>query len=254
VQKYEQKGEKIVNLPEFSNLFITANSSCPLHTHPGDRRQVILEANTLHLQDRPFFKKLNDDFKTLDLGHAWYWFLKRRELGTWHPSEDPPTAAKSKTVEHCMVKSHSFINDFFCSSDWLLRGIPELTHWAGWTSKYQFSVADKGEHKGKYVLRIEAKRFFVLYKHYVRANYPASRARNIDTFFSETEKVGVVKRPKRRMVNSKKYHCVDVVHDVFKERMSKLYPHFQVHEWDSSEDPKAFMVDLEKKRSGGCPD
>jgi hypothetical protein len=246
-QKYEAKGEKTISMPEFSNLYITANSDAPLHTHPGDRRQLILEASELHTQDRKFFSKVSEEFKSLDIAHAWYTFLKDRDLNNWHPSIDPPSNAKSKTIEACMVKSHVFMNDFFCDDAWLLAYITEHCRWFKWTAAYQAAFCDKGDYRGKFYIRIEHKRMFLLYRNYMRANYPSSKPRNIDTFFKELERIDIIKYPKRRSLNGKKKHVVDIFFHTFAAKMRTLYPNLEINEWDSVTKPKEFISMLIEK-------
>ena len=108
------------------------------------------------------------------------------------------------------------------------------------TELYQASMV-----KGKLLIRIEHKRFYMLYKRYMRDNYPSSKARNIDTVFKELLAIGIVRHPKRRILNAKKYHVVDIVYADFMAKMQELYPNLQVCEWDSESEPKAFITTLQ---------
>jgi hypothetical protein len=247
-QSYENKGEPTFTIREYSNLYLTGNEAAILHCGANDRRQQILEASNKYQQDRPFFRKLNEEFLNLDVAHAWFHFLKNRDIGNWHPSSNPPSSAKGKTLEACMVRAHSFLNEAFCSDSWLLSGIPENAHWCRWTMKYTTGRYDRGVNKGKRYIRIEHKRFFLLYKNYVRANFPSSKVRNIDTFLKETGNVGVPKHPKRLTLNGKKYHVVDLVFENFKTGFEKLYPDMEANTWDSEEDFIAFEKMLLKKQ------
>ena len=67
-QKYEAKGERMITLPEYAEFFITSNQQSPLHLSPEDRRQLLIEVSDLHLQERDFYKKvdeLNQETETL---------------------------------------------------------------------------------------------------------------------------------------------------------------------------------------------
>jgi hypothetical protein len=193
---------------------------------------------------------VNEDLENLDVAHAWYWFLKKRELGSYHPSMDPPTAAKSRTIEACMVKSHIFMNDFFCEKTWVLSGLPENTSWSSWTSLYQSGTCDKGYFSGEFYLRIEHRRFYQLYKRFMRDNYPASKPRNIDTVFKELEKIDVIRHPKRRLLNKRQKRVVDICFPFFKKKMTELYPTVQVNEWDSQTDQIGFRKMLLDRQVG----
>lgn len=248
VQSYEQKGEKMISMPEYHNLYITANCDAPLHTHPGDRRQLILEASELHLQDRPFFKKVNSEFRNIDIAHAWYTYLKNRDITDFHPSQDPPSSAKSKTIEACMVKSHIFMNEFFCSDEWILAYITESCAWHRWTKLYQVGYLDKGPNKGEFFIRIEHKRFFYLYKCYMRANYPSSKTRNIDTAFKELHRIGVIRHAKRKKLNDINKHVVEIIYSQFAQQMKIMYPYLEINEWDSETDQAAFIKLLKERQ------
>jgi hypothetical protein len=143
-EKYEQKGETCIQISEFSNLFITANEECPLHTHPGDRRQLILEASDAHKQDREFFGKVYDEIEDLDVGYAFYTFCKERDISKWNPSHNPPTLAKEKTIACCMKKSHIFLNEFFVNKDWVRKYIPQGTPWPNYFRKINAHVMERG--------------------------------------------------------------------------------------------------------------
>ena len=109
-QKYEKKGDTDFELNEYSDIFITANNLTPLHINTTDRRQKLFHFSDMHHQDRKFFGPLSLELRDLDYGHAFYTFLKHKDLNNWHPSAKLPTDIKDKTIEACMVKSHYFLN------------------------------------------------------------------------------------------------------------------------------------------------
>ena len=248
-QKYEQKGETCVVINEFSNLFITANEEAPLMTHPGDRRQQILEAADTHIQDRKFFGKVYEEIDSLDVGYAFYTFFKQRDLGEWEPSCNPPSKAKDRTIAACIKKSHTFLNEAFVNSEWLRTNMPAGICWGTFLKKVEVHIMERGGNdwnKGELRIRIEKNLFYGLYKTFMREHYPASKQRNQDTFFKETALLGVGTSDKRQSVNKRSnYFVVDIFYKKFKRFWEKEYPSIPVHEWDSEKEQKKFIKDIE---------
>jgi len=245
-QKYEQKGETSIEMAEYSNLFITANEECPLHTHPGDRRQQIFIAADTHIQDRPFFAKVYEEVERLDVGYAFYQYFKNRDLGEWDPSFDPPTNAKGMTIAACIKKSHTFLNEFFVEMDWLTNYIPTGKPWSTFLSKIEAKVVQRGERKGELRIRIEYQTFYCFYRAFMKGNYPSSRARNIDTFLKETAILGVCKSTKRQQVNKNNYIVVDIYYALFSKLWVKEYPDIPLLAWDSEIKRDRFLNKLLK--------
>ena len=241
-QKYEDKGEKIITLPEYSNIYVTSNNkNGPLHITHEDRRQLIIEVSDVHKQDREFFGRVISDCRHFDVGHAWYIFLRDRDIGDFHPSQDPPTTVKERTIASCAVKSVIFMNTFFCDEDWLVRYKPHEMYIINWTKLYEVVVETKGDYKGQVRIRVEAARLYTLYTRFMKCTFPSSNKRNSPTFYNELAKVGIIKHEKRRRINEKQKTCVDIYFSVFKEKMALIYPALQVNDWDSELETQSFL-------------
>ena len=247
-QKYEAKCQGVIELQEYSEFWLTANDIAPLHVSPEDRRIMIIEASDCHEQDTEFFNKLYEEFDDMDIGHALYTFLKNRDTSKFHPSQNPPSLAKAKSLECCMVKSHMFVKDFFQDYEWLLQYKTANTPNSQWTSLYQVTQNATGVVQ----IRIENKRFYRLYTGYVKAFHPSSRARNADTFYREMEQLGIVKHTKRRKINGKNKTGVDIYFKSLKAIMNKLYSATVVGEWISEVEPETFIKTLADYQTAVC--
>ena len=217
-----------------------------MHTHPGDRRQQIIVAGESHIQDRKFFATVYEEMDSLDVGYAFYTFFKHRDLGEWTPASEPPTNAKGKTIACCIKKSHTFLNEFFVDMDWIISYIPQYKTWSSFLKKIEAHVMARGDRKGQLRIRIEYQIFYGLYRAFMKANYPASRARNIDTFCKETALLGICKSDKRQSVNKNNYVVVDLFYQSLSAMWKNEYPTVPFHVWDSVINRKEFMDNLTK--------
>ena len=245
-QKYEAKGERMITLPEYAEFFITSNQQSPLHLSPEDRRQLLIEVSDLHLQERDFYKKVDAETENLDIAYAWFQFFKHRDITKFHPSHDPPSHTKAKSIESCMVKAHSFLTKFFSDGeDWpRMYKTPEAL-FSTWANLYEIKLISKGQFKNQVRLRIETKRFYNLYKRYTQQFYSSSKPRNQDTFFKEIEDGGVIVYKKRKYINSKKKSCVDIYYSRCYTFLIKLYPELKF-EWDHQTDATQVIQQLKQ--------
>jgi len=243
-QKYEKKGESVIELEEFSNVFITSNQDggCALHIKPGDRRQLILEASAKRLQDREFFAKVTADIEDLNVAHAWFKFLQERDIGKFHPTQDPPTNAKSKSISSCMVKSHSFFNMFFQDSDWITNYRSQNESLVDWVRNYDVRM-----HKGEIRVLIETRQLHKLYSRFVKEFFRNSKERGIITFENEIEKLGF-RKTGRLSRNKIARIWYDITYSQFKKGMKKLYQEFEINTWQHEEDYETFAKELEECR------
>ena len=130
--------------------------------------------------------------------------------------------------------------------DWVTNYIPQYTPFSTFLKKIQAHVMERGDRKGQLRIRIEYQLFYGLYRAFMKANYPASRARNIDTFLKETALLGVGKSCKRQQVNKNNYVVVDVFYQTLVAMWKNEYPTVPFHVWDSELNRKEFMDNLTK--------
>ena len=218
-QNYEKKGQTILTLKEYSNVFLTANDTngC-LHMKHTDRRQVILRVSKLKHRNMVFFKALSEELANIDVLKAWYDFLKNRELGDFTYYQDPPTTFKLDAMSSKMPKSHMFIRDFFKDNAWVWKSMPPYDFKDNWTIAYM--VKGLGN---KSVIRIKKDRLYILYKDHLKQFYPSSKVRNSDTFHTEIEKIGAVFPSKRQKIRSKTFTVVDLPYERIANQFSDMY-------------------------------
>ena len=244
-QQYERKGESMLSLKEFSNLWITSNEKTPLHIKPTDRRQLLFRVSERKLRDRPFFKACAEECEDLDIAHAWFTFLKQRNILQFEPNSDPDACLKGETIASCMVKSHVFLRRFFLE-DWYRAYRKEECPEDIWVRAFEVSRNKTNPNKDEIRLRISQKRLYKLYQYFIHDMYPQSRVRNSDTFFEELQELGIVRFTKRRDIKAygvdkkKKHYVVDIYFKQFKEKMLELYPGIILTTWLHEEDYEQF--------------
>ena len=251
-QQYEKKGETMIKLTEYSNIWVTSNEKTPLHIKPTDRRQLIFRVSERKLRDRAFFERCSEECKDLDIAHAWFTFLKKRDLSSFNPSGDPDRALKGETIASCMVKSHVFMRLFFLE-EWFRTYNRELVP-AIWLQHYEVTRNVNSPHKGEIRLRVSQKRLYKLYLSFVKEFYPQSRARNSDTFWDELTELGLIRFPKRRHIrtlsgHNRKFFVIDLYFETFKNRMKVLYPGITLTTWLHIENLEGFQA-LMKQYNG----
>ena len=228
--KYEAKGERRLTLPEYSEFFITSNQMAPLHLCPNDRRQCLLEASALHIQ---VLGQVDAEIEDLDIAHAFFTFFRTRDISKWHPSMNPPSETKSKGIQSCMIRAHSFLTKFFADAeDWPRMYKPLEMLDSDWTLLYEITNVPKGEYRNQTRLRIERKRFYNLYNRFTRQFYSSSRPRNQDTFEKECEDAGVILHVAGRglLINGKKKQVVDLYYSRVASHLATMYPELRF-EW-----------------------
>jgi hypothetical protein len=241
-QQYEKKGEARIVFPEYSNFFTTSNEDSPLHIKAGDRRQVIYIANSKYKQDRTFFGPLNDEFQNLDIGHALFTMLKKMDITGWHPTENPPSDARMKTIAAGMYKSHIFISQFFMNRNWTYKYSSDSVFWE---QGYRARVQVRGDYAGQLQIRIKSTRLYYLFRRYMKESFPSSAVHNLDTFCKEISKVGCVVPEKRQeMYHKNNYMVVDIYFKEISNKMNEMYGQ-TLEPWDSEEDIEKFEKTLQ---------
>ena len=111
-----------------------------------------------------------------------------------------------------------------------------------WVKLYEVSRQKQNPHAGQIIYRLEHKRLYSLYSRWMKSMFSASRARNIDTFYNELGKIGIVRHPKRRRINGELSRTVvDIFYKPFCKGMKLLYPSMKPNTWDSETNTVEFM-------------
>jgi hypothetical protein len=216
----EKKGEDIIKMDEFSELWITGNqNSCSLHVCAEDRRILIYKANPCLKNNKKFWNDLHSEFSNLDIAKAWYDHLKARPVDNfnYHTNSTASDTAKLDSITDCMPKSHLFLNNVFTTEDFLV------------TYKRQIQVLQKKNKPPK--IRVDKATFYQAYKFFVGNNYSSSSVRHINTFLKELSTVGVVNPDKRQKLNGKNRFVLEFEFDAIQRVFQSRYKGMSVNEW-----------------------
>ena len=251
-QTYEKKGESVITLPEYSELWITSNQSAPLFIKPGDRRQLIFKASELLQENIAFFSKTATQLEEIDVQHSVFQFFLNRDVSKFTTNSNPRTTTKNDTIERCMNKTHRFFATFFHEDDWATGYRPDRFGLPEWVSQFTVFTRTKNPRRGETCLRISTSRLYTLYKSFMRDKFPSSSVRDSDTFFREAERVGVHKSPGRQKIRSRCTVVCDIYWSDWADAMAKLYPGKTLEPF-AHHDPK-FVTELEKSATCGWMD
>jgi hypothetical protein len=210
-QQYEAKNQTIITLPEFSNIFLTTNKKGgALFLRCQDRRQVILHAGDGLIQNREFFKKLQDEIEDRKIMKSWYTFFKQRDISKFNFQQDPKTKLKKEALMVQAPKSHKWLQNQFITHDFIL------------SSHYRRGLCEI-KRKNGFEIRAKATLLYSLYADYVRKYFPSSKIRNMDSWKEEILKIGARFPSKRQRIFHKTYKVCDLVYEDIKEQFLKTY-------------------------------
>ena len=210
-QQYEAKNQSIITLPEFSNIFITTNKKGgALFLRSQDRRQVILHAGDGFIQNRQFFKNLQDEVEDRKNMKSWYVFFKQRNLSNFNFQQDPKTKLKKEALMVQAPKSHKWLQNQFITHDFIL------------SPHYRMGLCEIKQKNG-FEIRAKVSLLYSLYTDYVRKFFPSSKIRNMDSWKEEILKMGAVFPNKRQRIFQKTYKVCDLNYENIKERFWQTY-------------------------------
>jgi hypothetical protein len=84
----ESKYRDGVEVPNLLHIIMASNEDWVVPAGERERRYVVFEVNDLHLQDKPWFKAINEQLERGGYA-AMLHDLLRRDLGKWHPRDLP---------------------------------------------------------------------------------------------------------------------------------------------------------------------
>jgi hypothetical protein len=228
-QAYEGKGCKVITMSEKSELWVTGNqNSASLHVCAEDRRIVIYEAANTLKGDFDFWKALHLEMDNTNVAHAFYMFLKTRDVSRFHPetSHVASTRLKSLAVADAMTKSHVFVERFFSEPNF---HNPTELHKLGYMPQewaQQISISKRNrpkERAGQVLIRISQTGFYKCYTLFMRTYFPSSKAHNMTTFFKQITDVGLVVQENRQRINKVTHRTVDCYWDDFSTEYKDRY-------------------------------
>jgi hypothetical protein len=216
----EKKGEDVIQMDEFSDLWITGNqNSCSLHVCAEDRRILIYKANPCLKNNKKFWTDLHAEFSNLDIAKAWYDHLKSRPVENfdYRTNSVASDTAKLDSITDCMPKSHLFMNTVFTTEEFL------------GSYKNRIQILQKKNKPPK--IRVDKAAFYQYYKLFVSNNYSSSSARHINTFEKELLAVGVINPEKRQKLNHQNRFVLEFEFDTIQRMFQKRYKGMSVNEW-----------------------
>jgi hypothetical protein len=216
-------------MSEKSELWVTGNqNSASLHVCAEDRRIVIYEAANTLKGDFDFWKDLHLEMDNTNVAHAFYMFLKTRDVSKFHPEKShvASTLLKSLAVADAMTKSHVFVERFFSEPNF---HNPTELHKLGYLPQewaQQISVSKRNrpkERAGQIMIRISQTGLYKCYTLFMRTYFPSSRAHNMTTFLKQIADVGLVVQENRQRINTVTHRTVDCYWDDFSTEYKERY-------------------------------
>ena len=244
--RYESKGEKVIQLNEYSELFITANSDSPLYVSPQDRRQVVMKVSPCWKNKRTHFEDLYKELDCLDTGYAFYQFLKYRDIKDFHPSKNPPIDFTDLSKIACMNSVHQFALQFFTDVDWYLKYKDPSVPFPCWLKNFSFKLSPVHtlDTVGKITIRVQDKTLYKQYSRFVK-QFNSTSVRQFTTFVKQLDEVGITKHPKRQRLNGTTRSVFEFGYIQFLTAFSLLYPAATIDPWECQNNPTDFLATID---------
>lgn len=214
-QQYEGKGQKVITMSEKSELWCTGNqNAASLHVCAEDRRIVIYEAADTLKGNFDFWKTLHEETDNTDVAHAWYQFMKHRDVGKFHPEQSHVASQhlKQVAITDAMNKTHVFVERFFSEENF---HNPPYLHKLGfmvqeWAQHIQLSKRTRPpDRAGQVLIRISQAALYKCYAYFMRTYFPSSRIHNMSAFLKQLQDVGMCVQPRRQRIHSYTHRVVD---------------------------------------------
>ena len=233
--RFNQKNER----PYWSNvcddIFFTTNDAV-LYCAAEDRRQLHIKVGDAWYRDRVKFKALRQALANLDIMHNFFHYCAGRNLEDYHPANEatnPFSKDTNKMKVDNMRSSWQFMSDFFSNQDWVLHYKPKFEYCSTWGKAFQVDDLKQqvgGCPKGTCRIRIEASRFYNLYKAWVREKNPSQKTVYERTFYRQLSPLGVEVQHKKR-IHGNRRKVVDVFFPLVQQGFRKTYPEFVLDSW-----------------------
>jgi hypothetical protein len=226
-RSYEAKGQPVVVMRDHSELWISGNSG-PLFVSAEDRRIVMYEACPLLKNDRAFWNALYSEFDDSDIGYAWFTFLRNRDIGTYHPDQSHTASSvlKSDAICESMTKSHVFIERLFSEERFHIPSNLTYLGYTGpqdWFANLHITKQTRGIVKGELFIRMSQNALYKMYANFMKTYFPGSKARNMSTFLTELENVGLDVQKKKQRIRKFTTRVVDCYWSTFSKTYTTLY-------------------------------
>ena len=236
---FEPKNGKPLTLKVFEEFIFTSNEK-DIFTESKDRRQLFFTMGNKFLQDKEFFDQIYSELDDQNVMYAWYRHLMDKiDLTGFCPMSqdcDPAACILEKNMQklHCAKQSHRFLVDFFGEEDFATQFLKIHDDQRRWCSGYDIQKLDGPSPKeggghwpvGTLRFAVKSKQLFAAYKGWMRENAPSrkSNVRNIKTFQSEMEEIGVVYKSKVGMWSGEIANTAALIyHEAVRDQFVEVY-------------------------------
>ena len=244
--KYEQKGEKRIEMNEFSEIILTSNDTSPTYMSYQDRRQVVLGISSCWKDKEPeerrrAFDSLYQEFDDFDIGYAWYQFLKQRDVSKWHPSMNPPLDFTSASQLECMPSYHRFAAEFFVEPGWF--------DYNRQGRFYTDNILLERE-ENRFVYYISKKTIVEMFFAWVYDERKSETKLKRSTLLIKFEECGFQNLTRRKRIHKIQRSVLRFTESDVQAALRRMYPTLQLENWLCEEDPEQFVKDLSDKHTG----
>ena len=237
---YESKGENVVRMNEYSELWISGNDkAASLYVSSEDRRIVIYEACPALKHETTFWRNLIAEFQDFDICKAWYEYLKSRDVSEFHPDKVHEASAKLKmaSIADSMCKVHIFLERFFSSEKWHVMFFNNKLHnGPEWFADVQITVRRRKPRVGQKLIRTTQEWLYKNYAQWLRQYYNSSRILGMQTFLNKVEEVGICVPKRKQRIHKSTARVIDLYYTEFERAYHEKYGS-EVNVW-ATEDPE----------------
>jgi len=241
---YEAKGERVVEMNEYSELWISGNDkAASLYVGCEDRRIVIYEASPVMKNKHDFWRKLHKEFDDFDVQKAWYEYIKHRDIKNYTPDQSHAASKKLKfdSIASSMCKVHVFVERFLSQSGWHMQYFrrSNKTH-REWYSELWIGIRNRKPWKGAVQLRISQHWLYTSYTYWLKQFFPTSRCVGLKTFLAQCEDIGCDVPTQRQRIHGTTRRVIDMFYEAFNKRYEAKYNQ-KASLWDT-EDTDRFRL------------
>ena len=187
-------------------------------------------------RNRVKFAALRKAMANLDVMKSFFTYCASKDLGDYHPANEATNpfydeTANQKTAN--MKSSWVFISQFFSSTDWVTQYKGKYDWNTTWCKAYQIDELKQktdGYEKGAIRIRIEANRFYDLFKMYVRRANPSQKALFEKTFYRQIAPLGIAVKSRQRVGETRR-RAVDIYFGAVQAGFKKAFPTFALEAW-----------------------
>jgi hypothetical protein len=131
-----------------------------------------------------------------------------------------------------MTKSHVFIERYFSEENFHVpTNLPRMGYLLQeWFANLHVGMQTRGPHKSTFFIRIGQNALYKVYVCFMKAYFPGSRVKNMSTFLTEIQAVGLEVHKKKQRIRKSITRVVDCYWETFKQSYVARYKQ-EPEEW-----------------------